>query len=862
MRTRRKLSLRFWLAVLVGGAMVPLLLFAGATLLKISSDSRLANDQKDIDTARALALAMDGEVRSWKAVLIMLADSASLAPGRFGEFYEEARRLAEYHGGRIALTNQEGRQVLNTLFPLGGRLPETPSLGLLTAVLEQRRPVVTDVFMDSASNHYIVSVGVPVIRDGAVRYMLDLAFAPNRLSHLLERQEWPTGWVAAITDRGGRVIARSKEIERRLGKPVFSWLAGALRGAERGVVTGPLEDWRLGQVAFQRMRETPWTVTLSIPVEELSPEERVAKFALAGVLVLVLGVAAAVVVGQRIARPVSRLASATEAVLRGEAVDLGPRSAIRELRELQEALGEASAAVRSYYLERERATIAEETAKLAAASERAIRESEERLRLFIENAPAAIAMFDREMRYLAVSRRWRVEYCLGSREILGQAYHTVCADVSPRWKTVFERGLAGEVVRADEEAFERSDGSVQWLRWEVHPWRLADGQVGGIVLFTVDITAHKRATEELRVSEERLASIIRNAMDAIISLDQDQRIILFNAAAEKIFGCPAADALGKTLDPFIPDRYREAHRRHIHHFGETGTSARSMYTPASLSGVRADGEEFPLEATISQVDVGGRKLYTVIVRDITQRKRAEELARLYAETKELDRIKTELIAKVSHELRTPLTTIQEGVSQLTEGILGPTTPDQQEYLSIVLSDIGRLARIINDLLDVATIEAGRLVLTRERVDIVEVVRHATGLFEPQARGKGLHLRTVLPSARVEVSADRDKVVQVLANLLANALKFTDEGEVELGVAELEDSVSITVRDTGRGIAEDEQPKIFQKFYQAGRIRGPGEKGTGLGLPIAKAFVEAHGGAISVTSEPGVGSTFTVVLPKS
>jgi PAS domain S-box-containing protein len=365
----------------------------------------------------------------------------------------------------------------------------------------------------------------------------------------------------------------------------------------------------------------------------------------------------------------------------------------------------------------------------------------------------------------------------------------------------------------------------------------------------------------LQTSEERLTAIIGTATDAIITLNESHHVVLFNAAAEKIFGCPAAAALGEPLDRFIPVRYRESHRAHVHAYAATGVSARSMHSPRVLSGLRATGEEFPIEATISQATLAGQKLLTVILRDLTERKKAEELAQLYTQAKQRDEFKTNFIYNLSHELRTPLTTIREGVSQVTEGILGATTPEQREFLAIVLADIDRLARIINDLLDVAKIESGRIDLWLEQVNVVALAQQAARLFEPQAQAKGLTLRTEVAAPAIEVYADPDKIAQVIANLLGNALKFTTQGEVVLRLDEGEDTVACAVHDTGRGIPPDDLAKVFQKFYQVGVAPGPGGQGTGLGLHIAKGIVEAHGGALTARSEVGVGSTFTVVLPK-
>jgi PAS domain S-box-containing protein len=186
-------------------------------------------------------------------------------------------------------------------------------------------------------------------------------------------------------------------------------------------------------------------------------------------------------------------------------------------------------------------------------------------------------------------------------------------------KRLLETGLQ----QVSEVRMVRPDGAQFWTRLEAAK---AEGLEGAPALRVVisDITERKQAETALSASKERLAAIIGSAMDAIITLDADQHIVVFNKAAETIFGCPAAEALGHPLDRFIPAQFREAHRRYVQHFGGTGTTSRSMYSPSTLHGLRANGEEFPLEATISRVTVGGERLYTVILRDITERKQAEQ----------------------------------------------------------------------------------------------------------------------------------------------------------------------------------------------------------------------------------------------
>ncbi|MBI4341137.1 MAG: response regulator [Candidatus Omnitrophica bacterium] len=242
--------------------------------------------------------------------------------------------------------------------------------------------------------------------------------------------------------------------------------------------------------------------------------------------------------------------------------------------------------------------------------------------------------------------------------------------------------------------------------------------------------------------------------------------------------------------------------------------------------------------------------------------RNAELRRANEELKRLDQMKSDLVSMVSHELRTPLATIKEFTGILADQIAGPVNADQQEYLHIVRANIDRLARIIDDLLDMAKIEAGRIMLNRGLVQIPALVEHVVQSMQPLADSRGVAIRSELPAALPGVLADGDKVAQVLINLLSNAIKYTQgAGQITMRVEEQTNEIQFSVADTGVGIAPDDLPKIFEKFQQFRRAVEPGTKGTGLGLAISKRLVELHGGRIWATSSPGKGSTFLFTLPK-
>jgi len=250
------------------------------------------------------------------------------------------------------------------------------------------------------------------------------------------------------------------------------------------------------------------------------------------------------------------------------------------------------------------------------------------------------------------------------------------------------------------------------------------------------------------------------------------------------------------------------------------------------------------------------------VQDITERKLAEEtLLAANAELTRLDALTSAFVSTVSHELRTPLAITKEAVSLVLDNITGPTTEQQQDVLGAAARNIDRLARIINDLLDMSKLEAGMTPRQCALVDIVALARQVVSDLQPQAARKDLELRTTASAERIELYLDSDKVVEIFGNLVANAIRFTETGHIEVQIHEWDDEVECVVTDSGVGISDADLPNVFDKFQQFGRVFGPGPRGTGLGLAIVKGLVELHHGTIRVESRVGEGTAFTFVLPK-
>jgi PAS domain S-box-containing protein len=358
-----------------------------------------------------------------------------------------------------------------------------------------------------------------------------------------------------------------------------------------------------------------------------------------------------------------------------------------------------------------------------------------------------------------------------------------------------------------------------------------------------------QSREDLLASQDQLAKIINSAMDAIITLDQDQRIVVFNAAAEKIFGCPKSAVLGHPIDHFIPDPLREIHRSHIRHFAGTGVSSRSMYSPRTLTGLRANGEEFPLEATISQVTARGRKLCTVILRDITVRKKTEAALIRSEKLATVGRV----AATIAHEINNPL----QAVSDLL--YLARVSPaNSSEYLLMAAAELARAAQITNATLGF-TRGGGKI--TRFRPS--DVLESILTLFDRKLKSKSVVCeRDYL--TETEISGVESEIRQVLWNLLNNSLDAVEQGGcIKLRVSSSLHAVNgpgvrITVADNGHGIATPSAGILFEPFFTTK------ENGNGLGLWVVSELVKKHRGSIRVRSRttPGspTGTAFCVFLP--
>jgi len=363
---------------------------------------------------------------------------------------------------------------------------------------------------------------------------------------------------------------------------------------------------------------------------------------------------------------------------------------------------------------------------------------------------------------------------------------------------------------------------------------------------SISLEEEKNNLKELK---ELFEGIAEGIPEGIILVSRDLKIIWANKAMLSQTGYTAQDILGKhcyavTHNQDSPCRV-PIHTCPISESIKTGKPCTTLHTHFDK-----DGKKIFVEVSVYPIkdNSGNVTQFIHLSRDISERKRLENL-------------KDEFVNTVSHELRTPLAIIKESIEVLLDRTTGEITKDQADILSGAKNNIERLGRIVDNLLDISRIESGRAYLNKNVFNLSALVKDTVFSFEPLAKEKGLEIRVKIPEGDLNIFADSDRMSQVFINLIGNAIKFTNQGFIEVSVRVGQGTILCSISDTGIGIAAKDIPQLFQKFHQLGRKSGSGAKGTGLGLSITKEIIQMHGGNISVESQPDKGTTFTFSLPE-
>ncbi|MCX7911682.1 MAG: PAS domain S-box protein [Dehalococcoidales bacterium] len=412
--------------------------------------------------------------------------------------------------------------------------------------------------------------------------------------------------------------------------------------------------------------------------------------------------------------------------------------------------------------------------------------------------------------------------------------------------------LISQGYNHEEQVYRTPYGNI-WV--DVHAQAIQDdGKRYGWVTLVSDITQQKKAQEALRRSEEKYRQLINASFDAIISTDASMRILVWNQGATRIFGYSEHEILGRSILKLVPEEDRERMRASYAMFEKQREASGAPKGVFEVTGLRKDGTRVPLEISVSAREVDSSVIVTAILRDITERKEAEERMR------QIERMKAEFLSNVSHELRTPL----QSISGFTKLLLNGQVPDaatQKEFLQIIDEETDHLGNLINSLLDLSRLESGRFQINKRPVPIRNTITSAIKSFHSLAHDKNITIVEDIPEDLPEMEVDDGRIRQVMMNLISNAIKYSDPGgSVTIRVRKLENDLLVQVIDQGIGIPPQAMEHLFERFYRVENQQSQARSGTGLGLYITKQIIDAHGGRIWVESKVNKGSTFSFTLP--
>ncbi len=847
-RPRHPVSIRTALIVLAFALVVPLAGTMGYIVWDQEVRHRHEIGEAMLAEASGLARALELRVATATAALQALSQSEYVDERNFGALYKAAERIVASEDGRllnIALFAPDGYQILNTQHAYGVTLSNPFKEELVAGITESRlprtssrwireafttgKPVVSDLFYGVAARRPLISVHVPVRRDGRVIYVWSCNFSPSALKDMLARQARDRIWLATVVDRSGNIVARYPKHDEFFATPASHALRASIAASTRDFTEGLTLD---GIPTYRAHVRTSlgWTVAVSVPRHVLDARSHTAWWAAATIGSIAAAFALVLWFGREVATPLRRLSEAAHGVAEGRLPQLDVR--IREFARLRDALAEAAQA----------------------------KHVETRLALLeglVRHAPVGIAVFDRDLRFVQLNDRiaaldgLTVDAHIGKTppEVvgpLGEVIEGYVRQVQDTGEPVYPDEITGEVPTMP--------GKLRCWIAQFFPLKNALGEVTHVGAVALEITERKEAETAVRCAHAQTRYLVENTPLAVIEWDGDYTVTSWNARAEELFGWSSREVLGRRIDS-LPLIYKED-------WHKVTEVMRRLYEPHTTYVFSAnrnctkDGRVVRCEWYNSVLhDEQGRivSIFSLVL-DVTQRALTEEKLR------DADQRKDLYLATLAHELRNPLAPIRNAVDILRrQASAGAETMWASEVID---RQATQMSRLLDDLLEVSRIARGKLELRTARMTLGDALRDALETSRPALDAGRHHVELEMPDTPVWVQGDHVRLAQVFANLLNNAAKYTNQGgHIRVRVTVEQSHAQVSVKDDGIGIDAKMMERIFQPFSQGDAALHRAQGGLGIGLALVKGLVELHGGAVRACSDgEGKGAEFIVTLP--
>jgi PAS domain S-box-containing protein len=955
--------------------------------------AHIAEDAEMI--ARALAAAVDRDLANGETAARTMANQANLAHGDLASFHAAARRLLrpEFPAYAVAVSGADGATLLDTRHAFGSELPAHGNEADVRTVFATGDAVTSGLHRGDGTQPWVISISVPVWREGKVAYALTVELRPRRLTDLLTDQNLPPHWNALVYDNHRRLVAYRGRTPHGIGDPMRPELARALARTPVGLVELVAHGPDTMYAAYARTQGHDWAVTIGFPRhaarEILGPDPFTTLAWIALMLAISLGLAWRI--GDAIARSVRALTEPAAALGRGEALVIPPLD-IREAATVARALRKVEGELQQYRAGLE-SLVAERTNELQRSSAM--------LATVYATAPVGLAFVDRSLKIVMINDYLAAVNALPASAHVGHTLPELLGDLGVRIEKPYRQVLATGRPLIDVEDsgdIPAAPGVMRHWICSYYPVYGPDRDLVGINAVVLDITERKRQEQRNRDNEELFRTLFEGSGDAHVLIAYGAGFLSANQAAVDLFGAAGVDDFLAMAPASSSPEFQQNGRRSDELWNE------AMRRALDTGGCRfewiyrrRDGSEFHADVLLNSVDIGGRGIVQGTIRDITAReetaaalraasRRLEESERmirtvtdhlpalvgywdadlrcrfankpyldwlgrdaadvighpmqelvdeeqidevrphleavlrgerqfferrlyrkrsgkliqawgsyipdvdadgrvqgfymLHADITELKRTqsrleealraaeaassaKGEFLANMSHEIRTPMNAIMGLARLLEEADLGRR---ERGYVARMQMAARSLLSMLNDLLDYSKVEAGQLVLEQTAFALDDVLSSIAAMSATSAWNKGIEpVFAVHPDVPARLVGDPMRLGQVLLNLVSNAIKFTERGEVVLAIDVAErrgDNISLafTVRDTGIGIPAEQQQRMFEAFSQADSSTSRKYGGTGLGLAISRRLVRLMGGDLCVDSVPDRGATFRFTAP--